>query len=81
MQVVHGREDVIALPRYGRRLAARLGAPCLELPGGHFVMREQAAAVNALLRSFILGDSFLNVERYPFFPFHHWVEAVSAAAS
>jgi pimeloyl-ACP methyl ester carboxylesterase len=42
---MHAREDVIALPRYGRRLAARLDAPCLELPGGHFVMREQVRTV------------------------------------
>lgn len=119
--VLHGREDVIALPRFGRRLARRLGAPCVELSGGHFIAREQAsadlrrgrqagglgtcagltgpalifpwaatcfdrhplpcpqaAAVNALLRSFILGTSFLNVERYPFRPFAHWVDAVRA---
>lgn len=58
--------------RYGRRLAARLQAPYVQLEGGHFVMREQAAAVNALLRSLVLGTSFANVERYPWFPFQYW---------
>ena len=115
-QVIHGSEDIIALPKYGRRLASRLSAPYIQLPGGHFVMREQArgrgsalpttvgfgaiqraiervqalntslpthprpsqaAAVNSLARALIMGESFLNVERYPFMPFRHWVSAVA----
>lgn len=43
------------------------------LEGGHFVIREQAAAVNEILRSIVLGSSFANVERYPYMPFKHWV--------
>lgn len=50
LQVLHGSDDIIARPRYGLRLARRLQAPCIVLEGGHFVFREQAAAVNHLLR-------------------------------
>ncbi|GAB4816031.1 hypothetical protein N2152v2_003077 [Parachlorella kessleri] len=75
--IIHGRQDVLALPKYGEKLAARLQAPCVMLEGGHFVIREQAAAVNALLRSVILDScSWTNVERYPYRPFRHFVAVV-----
>ena len=75
--VLHGRQDIIALPRYGEKLAARLQAPFVALEGGHFVMREQAAAVNHLLRGAVLGEGFTSVERYPYMPFSAWVAAVA----
>lgn len=48
--VVHGRHDIVALPKHGARLARRLCAPFLLLEGAHFVFREEAVAVNAALR-------------------------------
>lgn len=48
--VVAGRADRIALPAFGRALAAAIpGARFVELPAGHAAPIEQPAAVNALL--------------------------------
>ena len=48
--VVHGRADLLAPPARGAGLAARLGAPYVELEGAHFVTRERGPEVTALLR-------------------------------
>lgn len=55
--VVHGRHDIVALPKHGARLARRLRAPFLLLEGAHFVFREEALAVNAALREVLHAGS------------------------
>lgn len=58
--VIHGRDDIIAAPRHGQRLAARLHCPFLLLDGAHFVFRESAALVNGLLRSLLQEETPLS---------------------
>lgn len=53
--VMHGRHDLLASPQYGERLAARLGASCVLMEGAHFIPRECAPQVNALLRQSIMA--------------------------
>jgi len=47
--VLHGRRDLLAAPALGERLARRLRCPSVHLEGAHFIVRECAAQVNALL--------------------------------
>jgi hypothetical protein len=55
--VIHGRFDLLAMPRYAERLAERLGARMLFVDGGHFVPRECAAEVSQQLVSTVLSCS------------------------
>ena len=57
LQVIHGRHDIVAPPKYGERLAARMGCPCIILEGAHFLTRERGPAINALLRHIIMPDA------------------------
>jgi len=52
-QVVHGRHDLLAAPKYSEWLAARLGCRCIMLQGAHFVSRECCTELNSLLRDII----------------------------
>ncbi|GFR52361.1 hypothetical protein Agub_g14919 [Astrephomene gubernaculifera] len=46
IKLIHGSEDIVAAPRHAARLAARLGAPLVLLPGGaHFIPRDCAAEI------------------------------------
>ena len=55
--VVSGSDDLIAPPRFGRRLATGIGARFVELPGAsHALTIQQAAAVNTLLRAHFRGE-------------------------
>lgn len=58
--VIHGRDDIIAAPKYGQRLAARLHCPFLLLSGAHFVFRESAPLVNGIIRSLLQEDTPLS---------------------
>ncbi|CAN8071005.1 unnamed protein product [Agarophyton chilense] len=49
--VLYGQSDPVVLPRASRGLAQRIGAPCLSVPGSHFIVDECAAEVNALLQA------------------------------
>ena len=57
VQVIHGRHDIVAPPKYGERLAARMACPCITLEGAHFLTRERGPAINALLRHIIMPDA------------------------
>jgi len=57
MQVIHGRHDIVAPPKYGERLAGRMACPCIILEGAHFLTRERGPAINALLRHIIMPDA------------------------
>ncbi|KFM27447.1 Epoxide hydrolase 4 [Auxenochlorella protothecoides] len=57
--VIHGRDDIVAAPRHGAKLARRLRAPFLLLDGAHFVFREQATVVNGVLQNLLQGASFV----------------------
>ena len=57
LQVIHGRHDIVAPPKYGERLAGRMGCPCIILEGAHFLTRERGPAINALLRHIIMPDA------------------------
>lgn len=52
--VIHGRHDLLAMPRYAERLAERLGARMVLVDGGHFVPRECAAEVSQQLVATVL---------------------------
>ena len=54
--MIHGRHDIVAPPKYGERLAAKISCPCIILEGAHFLTREHGTSVNALLKSIILPD-------------------------
>ena len=54
--VLHGRSDLLAPPKRGAALAARLGGAYVELEGAHFLTRERGPEVNALVRSVVGGD-------------------------
>lgn len=43
-------------PRWGRRLAQRLKAPFVLLEGAHFLTRDQAVAVNQLIKGVVFGN-------------------------
>jgi pimeloyl-ACP methyl ester carboxylesterase len=45
IKVLHGDDDMMALPHYGVKLAKRLGAPVRLVDGGHFTPRENAREV------------------------------------
>ena len=55
--MIHGRHDIVAPPKYGERLAARMGCPCIILEGAHFLTRERGPAINALLRHIIMPNA------------------------
>ena len=57
LQVIHGRHDIVAPPKYGERLAARMACPCITLEGAHFLTRERGPAINALLRHIIMPNA------------------------
>ncbi len=57
VQVIHGRHDIVAPPKYGERLAGRMACPCIILEGAHFLTRERGPAINALLRHIIMPDA------------------------
>lgn len=57
--VIHGRDDIVAAPKHGAKLARRLRAPFLLLDGAHFVFREQATVVNGVLENMLQGASFV----------------------
>lgn len=59
--VLHGRSDLLAPPKRGAALAARLGGAYVELEGAHFLTRERGPEVNALVRSVVGGDLAGNV--------------------
>jgi len=52
---IHGRHDIVAAPALAARLAARMRAPLMLLDGAHFVTRECAGEVNALLLAQLAG--------------------------
>ena len=45
VKFVHGRHDLLALPKHAEALARRIGAPLVSLPGGHLITRENASEV------------------------------------
>lgn len=49
MMVIHGRYDLLAAPKYGEQLAARLECPCMMLDAAHFATRECGPEINLLL--------------------------------
>ena len=53
MMVIHGRYDILAMPKYGEQLATRLECPCMVLEGAHFVTRECGPEVNLLLNHMV----------------------------
>lgn len=54
--VIHGDEDRWVDPAQSRELAARIdGAKLAELPGGHLIINEQAAAIAGLLHDHATG--------------------------
>ncbi|GMH44347.1 hypothetical protein BSKO_12281 [Bryopsis sp. KO-2023] len=62
MVVIHGRQDLVAVARYGQRIASKLGAKFVEVDGGHLINRECAHDVShELLR--IINDKASQVER------------------
>lgn len=38
--VIHGRHDIVAHPKFGRKLAVKLGGRYIELNGAHMIKRE-----------------------------------------
>lgn len=60
--VLHGRQDLVAAPCYGRRIARKLGAKFVEIEGAHLITRECAHDVShELLR--IVSDCATEAER------------------
>lgn len=59
MLVIHGRNDKLASAANAEALARRLNAPCVTLPGAHFIVRECAGSVNMLLSSLVLGPQHM----------------------
>lgn len=57
--VIHGRNDKLASAANAEALARRLNAPCVTLPGAHFIVRECAGSVNMLLSSLVLGPQHM----------------------
>ena len=53
MMVIHGRYDILAMPKYGEQLATRLECPCMMLEGAHFVTRECGPEINLLLNHMV----------------------------
>ena len=53
IMVIHGRYDLLAAPKYGEQLAARLECPCMMLDGAHFVTRECGPEINLLLNHMV----------------------------
>lgn len=53
VMVIHGRYDILAMPKYGEQLATRLECPCMMLEGAHFVTREAGPEVNLLLKHMV----------------------------
>ena len=53
IMVIHGREDILAAPKYGEQLAQRLECPCMMLEGAHFVTRECGPEINLLLNHMV----------------------------
>lgn len=45
VRLVHGCQDLLAMPKYGIKMAKRLRAPIVMLTGGHMITRECAAQV------------------------------------
>jgi hypothetical protein len=43
---VHGRHDLLAMPKFAERLADRFGSPCVLVNGGHFIPRENSYEVS-----------------------------------
>jgi hypothetical protein len=59
--VIHGRRDALASVAHAEALAARLRAPCVVLEGAHFIVRECAGQINALLAGLVLGHTHFQV--------------------
>eukprot|EP00879_Flechtneria_rotunda_P030356 GHRR01032981.1.p1 GENE.GHRR01032981.1~~GHRR01032981.1.p1 ORF type:complete len:410 (+),score=138.23 GHRR01032981.1:137-1366(+) len=57
--VIHGRNDKLASAANAESLARRLAAPCVILPGAHFIVRECAGQINMLLSSLVLGKQHI----------------------
>ncbi len=55
MLLINGRDDNMAPPEEGRRLAELLGARYMSRDGGHFPNREQFAVEHAAIVDFVLG--------------------------
>ncbi len=53
MMVIHGRYDLLAAPKYGEQLAARLECPCMMLDAAHFATRECGPEINLLLNHMV----------------------------
>ena len=47
------RYDILAMPKYGGKLAGRLESPLIVLEGGHFLNRERGVEVNLMLHHII----------------------------
>lgn len=58
--VIHGRNDKLASAANAEALARRLNAPCVILPGAHFIVRECAGQINMLLSSLVLGPMHIH---------------------
>lgn len=63
--VIHGRHDLLAMPKYAARLAERLGARLVLMDGGHFVPRKCAAEVSQQLLATVLAHSLRLPPRRP----------------
>lgn len=63
-QVIHGRSDILAMPKWSERMASRLNCPCTMLRGAHMVTRECGTEINALLRSIIFPPQGLPADHY-----------------
>ncbi|KAG2485288.1 hypothetical protein HYH03_015963 [Edaphochlamys debaryana] len=46
IMVVHGTDDILAVPRHAARLARQLSAPLVMLDGAHFITRDCAPELN-----------------------------------
>lgn len=64
IKVIHGDDDLMAMPNYGIKLASKLGAPVRLVDGGHFTPRENAREVGAeLLATLLHGQKEMIVGR------------------
>lgn len=67
---IHGRQDIVALPSLGGKLAAAIRATFVVLEGAHFLVRERGHAVTLLLEENVLGQS-RGLERVAWDPARH----------
>ncbi|CAL8464728.1 g4263 [Coccomyxa elongata] len=62
--VIHGRHDILAMPRFGEQLAHKLHAPCIMLEGAHFLTRERGPEVNQLIKHVVMHGRRLQDTRH-----------------